>query len=58
MGHGRTDPVVQIARGTATRDALAQLGYTVEWHEYPMQHSVCAEEIEALRVWLGARLSG
>jgi phospholipase/carboxylesterase len=52
LGHGRSDPVVPIARGIAARDALLELGHPVEWHEYPMQHSVSQEEIEDLHVWL------
>lgn len=52
MAHGRVDPVVMLARGTASRDALQALGYRVEWHDYPMAHSVCMEEIEDLNAWL------
>ena len=52
LGHGRMDPVVPFARGTATRDALVELGHPVEWHDYPMQHSVSQEEIEHLHAWL------
>lgn len=52
MAHGRHDPVVPIDRGTASRDALRALGYHVEWHDYPMEHSVCMEEIEDLNAWL------
>ena len=55
--HGRSDPVIAIARARESRDALIALGHTVEWHEYPMQHSVCAEEIADLGHWLKARLS-
>jgi phospholipase/carboxylesterase len=43
---------VPLARGTAARDQLQQLGYAVEWHEYPMPHSVCAEEVEAIAAFL------
>jgi phospholipase/carboxylesterase len=57
QAHGRMDPVVQIARGTATRDALQALGYAVEWHEYPMQHSVCMEEVADLNRWLLKQLA-
>ena len=32
-------------RAEASRDALQRLGYAVEWHSYPMPHSVCAPEI-------------
>jgi phospholipase/carboxylesterase len=52
MAHGRFDPVVPLARGTASRDTLLALGHSVEWHDYPMQHSVCQEEIEDLNAWL------
>jgi len=52
MAHGRQDPVVPYARGIASRDALQALGHNVEWHDYPMPHSVCAEEIEDLNAWL------
>jgi phospholipase/carboxylesterase len=37
---------------TASRERLAALGYPVQWHEYPMQHSVCLEEIAAISAWL------
>jgi len=53
MVHGSGDPVINIARATASRDQLKELGYSVEWHEYPMEHSVCLEEIQAVRAWLG-----
>ena len=52
LAHGRFDPMVVLARGTATRDALLALGQPVQWHEYPMEHSVCAEEIADLNRWL------
>ena len=52
LGHGRADPVVPYARGTGTRDALVELGYSVEWHDYPMQHSVSQEEIADVQAWL------
>jgi phospholipase/carboxylesterase len=52
MAHGTQDPVVIHARGTASRDALRALGHAVEWHDYPMPHSVCMEEIEDLNAWL------
>ncbi|NVM75588.1 phospholipase/carboxylesterase [Duganella sp. SG902] len=52
LAHGRMDPVVPIARATASRDLLLQWGYQVEWHEYPMQHSVCQEEVRHIGAWL------
>jgi phospholipase/carboxylesterase len=50
--HGRSDPVIPLARAAASRDALIALGHTVEWHEYPMPHSVCAQEIAEWNRWL------
>ena len=52
MAHGRSDPMIALARAVASRDALLALGHTVEWHEYPMPHSVCAEEEADLNQWL------
>ena len=52
LAHGKRDGVVPLARGAASRDALAALGYAVAWHEYPMEHSVCIEEVQALQQWL------
>jgi phospholipase/carboxylesterase len=52
MAHGRGDGVVIINRAEASRDLLLQLGYHVEWHEYMMQHSVCAEEVDDISRWL------
>jgi len=52
LAHGRQDGIVPLARGAAARDALRSLGHDVEWHEYPMEHSVCIEEIGALNQWL------
>jgi phospholipase/carboxylesterase len=57
LAHGEHDPVVDIARATASRDALQALGHDVRWHSYPMQHSVCAEEIADLRSFLVEILS-
>jgi phospholipase/carboxylesterase len=52
MAHGHHDPVIPIARATASRDALVALGYTVEWHAYPMQHAVSPQEISDLNRFL------
>ncbi len=52
LAHGRVDPVVPLARAVASREALQALGHTPEWHEYPMPHSVCAEEIADINRFL------
>jgi phospholipase/carboxylesterase len=52
MGHGQADPVLPLALGVQSRNFLKALGYPVEWHEYPMPHSVCAAEIADIRRFL------
>lgn len=52
MAHGRSDAVVPLARGSAGRVLLQGLGLDVEWHDYPIEHSVCMEEVAALKQWL------
>jgi len=52
LGHGTQDGIVPLALGTATRDRLIKLGYDVDWHQYPMAHSVCAEELRDISAWL------
>ncbi len=52
MAHGTRDPMIPLSRARDSRDRLLALGYRVEWHEYPMPHAVCAEEIADLSAWL------
>ncbi|RYY63227.1 MAG: carboxylesterase, partial [Comamonadaceae bacterium] len=57
MGHGVFDPVVPAAGGEAAARALRDFGFEVQWRRYPMQHSVCAEEIQDLGDWMTARFA-
>ncbi len=57
FAHGTHDPVIPLAMAVASRDRLTASGYTVQWREYPMQHSVCLEEIAAVSAWLRQILS-
>jgi phospholipase/carboxylesterase len=57
MAHGTYDPVIPLAYARASRDLLQRLGYSVEWHEYPMPHSVAPQEIAAIGSWLARVLS-
>jgi phospholipase/carboxylesterase len=52
MAHGLADPMVPIALGAASRDLLKSHGYAIEWHQYPMPHSVCEAEIADIRSYL------
>jgi len=52
MAHGKFDDIIPIHRAQQSRDFLQKLQYKVEWHEYPMPHSVCAEEIADISAFL------
>jgi phospholipase/carboxylesterase len=56
MAHGTHDPMIPMARAMRAREILSGLGYRLEWHEYPMPHSVCLEEVRDISAWLGAVL--
>ena len=52
MAHGRYDDIIPLRRAEESRKLLEAAGYPVEWHEYPMPHSVCAEEIADIAAFL------
>jgi phospholipase/carboxylesterase len=52
MAHGTQDPIVAFGLAEGSRETLRAQGYAVSWHAWPMQHTLCAEEIERLREWL------
>ena len=53
MAHGLYDDIVPLARAEQSRQALERLGYRVEWHTYPMPHSVSPQEIVHIAEFLG-----
>lgn len=52
MAHGRYDTVIPQQAAQISRNNMKLVGYPVEWHEYPMMHTVCAEEIRDIRRFL------
>lgn len=54
--HGSDDDVLSPELGIRARDFLVRHGYGVEWHEYPMPHSVCLEEVQEIGRWLRERM--
>ena len=52
MAHGSFDPMIPMVRAMQSRDALTALDYPVQWHEYPMPHSVCPQEIADISAFL------
>jgi phospholipase/carboxylesterase len=57
MAHGTADPLIPIKFAEASRDLLTTNGYKVEWHTYPIQHSICPEEIQDIGKWIGHQSS-
>ena len=57
MAHGLYDPMLPVQAGELAAEQVRGLGHDVEWHTYPMQHEACAEELDALGVWLSARFA-
>lgn len=58
VAHGRQDPIVPYALGAKARDDLSAKGYQIAWHDYDMQHQVCADEVDAIGAWLRQVLAG
>jgi phospholipase/carboxylesterase len=57
LAHGIQDPVIPLAWARHAHATLTRLRYPVEWHEYPMPHSVCDAEIRDIGAWLTQRLA-
>ncbi len=57
MAHGVHDPVVPFNLGDHTRRRLESLGYSIQWHSYPMEHHVCPDEIRHIGAWIHAIFS-
>ena len=57
MAHGIHDPVVLYRYGQSSCKQLHNLGFQVSWKSYPMEHSVCADEIDDISAWLQQCLS-
>lgn len=52
IAHGKLDPVVPFSAGQRSKESLLENNYQIEWHEYPMQHEVCLEEIQDISKWI------
>ncbi len=58
MAHGSFDPMLPMQLGRTSADLLIESDFSVEWHDYPMAHAVCADEIMDVRAWLIAVYAG
>ncbi|WP_404400941.1 dienelactone hydrolase family protein [Idiomarina seosinensis] len=55
--HGTQDPVVPELLGQKAAKLLQQRGYPVTYQTYPMPHSLCLEQVEDMKKWLGDRFA-
>jgi phospholipase/carboxylesterase len=54
--HGTRDPIVPEALGKQAHRLLNQRGYKTIYQSYPMEHSVCMEEVADIGDWLQDKL--
>ena len=55
--HGSFDPVVPESLGKAGAERARAMGYPVNYRRYPMQHSLCPQQVADIGPWLAARLA-
>lgn len=55
--HGEQDSVVPFAAGKDAAQRLSAANFDVTWSQYPMEHSVCIEQLSDLGRWLTERLA-
>lgn len=54
MAHGIIDPIVAVESGKAAFDTLKSMDYSIEWHDYLMEHNLCLEEIQHISVFMNS----
>jgi phospholipase/carboxylesterase len=54
MAHGIIDPIVAVESGKAAFDKLKSMNYNIKWHDYLMEHSLCAEEIQHISMFINS----
>lgn len=54
LAHGKHDPVIPITIASTSNAQLEKLNYAAEFKAYPMEHSVCPEEINDISNWINA----
>lgn len=57
--HGTMDDVLPVDSGRSAHDFMAEHGNAeaIEWHEFPIAHSVSEDEISVVARWLAERLA-
>jgi phospholipase/carboxylesterase len=56
LTHGEQDTLIPVEWGRASRDRLQALDVDLEYHEFPMGHSVSMESLAVIHSWLERQL--
>lgn len=56
MAHGLSDPIVPYRLGEQSFAWLQNAGYSPSWHAYPMEHTVCMQELMDIGNWIHRQL--
>ena len=51
IGHGLYDPICAHALSEQTRQRCLDAGFNPQYHSYPMQHEICADEVADIRAF-------
>ncbi|MES2501431.1 MAG: alpha/beta fold hydrolase [Pseudomonadota bacterium] len=57
MAHGVDDDIITMETCQASLTVLQAQNYNIDWHEYPMAHSVCMPEITDIQQFLNQVLN-
>lgn len=57
MAHGVDDDVIPLSYAAKSREMIKAIGYMPEWHDYPMTHSVCYQELHDISRWIQGAFS-
>jgi len=52
MLHGRHDGIVPLALAQQSYRQLQAAGYQIDWQTYPIEHTVCLEELALIGQWI------
>ena len=55
--HGTLDPIVQLSLGQKAQQDLTRLGYQTQWHDYPMEHQLCDQQLQDIAQWINTQLN-
>lgn len=56
LTHGEQDTMLPVEWGRASRDRLQAVGVDLEYHEFPMGHSVSMESLDVIYQWMEKHL--